>query len=108
MLYRIRIESKTAGELTVSNPRPTSTPNNFRSKRSGQLGLRNKNAASVMVKSYFRFVSSALRKDILQPLGQLFPEFVSLARTVFRRLPLVDVEGHFLQWCRADVDTGLF
>lgn len=40
-----------------------------------------------------------LREDFLQPLGQLFPKFVSLARAIFRRLPLVDVERHFLQRC---------
>src|SRR5205809_8004159 len=40
-----------------------------------------------------------LREDFLKPLGQLFAEFVSLTRVVFRRLPLVDVERHFLQRC---------
>ena len=40
-----------------------------------------------------------LREDFLKPLGQLFAEFVSLTRVVFRRLPLVHVERHFLQRC---------
>jgi hypothetical protein len=100
MLYRILIESKTEREVTaVSNPRPASTPNNFLSKHSGLLGSRNENVVSAMAKKLFPVFGSTLSEDILQPLGQLFPKFVSLARTVFRRLPLVDVEGHLLQRC---------